>query len=803
MKRKLMRILCLAMVLICCCTSALAYTKLSQGKSGSEVMAMQKALNLLGYNLKEDGKFGSGTKKAVENFQKTYGLKVDGIAGNQTLEKLYSLTNGNAPAPTQAPILSPTKAPSASAGSTSYQKLQRGDKNSRVADMQRALTKLGFPLTADGNFGSGTYAAVRAFQQKYGLKVDGVAGNQTLTLLYSLANGSASTAVPTAAPTMQPIATVPVTSSGTTARVTTTGGSLNFREKANDSATVITTIPNGTLLNIITRGSEWCTVSYAGETGYVMTRFLTFLSTGAPATQAPTQAPTATPLPSGSNASSIGVAIVSTSGGTLNFRDKPDGSVLMRIPNTAVLQLLEKGSTWCKVSYQGREGYVMTSFITIMVSSGTPATPTATPKPTTAPNSNSSAVIGKAIVSTTGGTLNLRENASENASVLLQIPNTSALDLIEKGGSWCKVSYNGTTGYVMTKFITILSSSAPAAPTQAPTVQLPSGSGSNATEEEENDPSRYTRTLKSGMYGEDVRWVQERLKELKYTVNITGTYDTTTINAVKAFQTQNSLTADGLAGAQTFSLLNSSNARAADDAPLTYKTLRIDDQSGAVTAMQNRLKELGFNVKISGEYDVKTHDAVVGFQQRNSLVISGIADALTQQVLYGSNAKGYSTPVTQLEADAGKAMGPAMSQVQLLHWFNDVKPTIKSGQTVVIFDPATSLSWNIKLYSLGRHADSQPASWRDTQIMNRSFGEGSWTCHPVYVQLPDGRWTLASMHNRPHLYGSINNNGFGGHLCIHFLRDMDECKKNDPNYGVTNQNTIRNAWKALTGEVVD
>ena len=807
MKQKLMRILCLALVLICTCTSAFAYTKLFQGKNGSEVLAMQKALNILGYNLKEDGKFGAGTKDAVKHFQKTHGLTSDGIAGNQTLTLLYSLTSGAAPAPTQAPTVAPTKAPAhQNGGITAYQKLQRGDKNDRVADMQRALTKLGFPLTADGNFGSGTYAAVKAFQKRYGLTADGVAGNKTLSLLYSLVNNTSSTPVPTAVPTkvptQAPLPTVPVSSGSLTARVSTTGGSLNFREAPRDHATVICTIPYGTVLNVLTRGSEWCTVSYANQTGYVMTRFLTFLSSSAPATQAPTTAPTVPPVPN-QGGTSLGVAIVTTSGGTLNFREQPDGRVMMQIPNTAVLQLMEKGSEWCRVTYQGRTGYVMTKFLTIMAASGSVNRPTATPQPTQIPSNSNASVIGKAIVSTTGGTLNFREQPSSSATVMMQIPNTSPLDLLERGAEWCRVIYNGRTGYVMTRFITVLTSSGTSAPTQAPTVQLPTGGGTNATEEEENDPSVYTRTLKSGMYGEDVRWVQERLKELKYTVNVTGTYDATTIAAVKAFQSQNSLTSDGITGEQTFAILGSSNARAADDAPLTYKTLRIDDASGAVTALQNRLKALGYPLNVTGEYDVKTHDAVVGFQQRNGLVISGIADALTQSVLYASTAKDYSTPVASLDANAGKAQGPSLSQVQLLHWFNDIKPTVRSGQTVKIFDPATSLSWNIKLYSLGRHADSQPSTFEDTQIMNRSFGAGSWTCHPVYVQLPDGRWTLASMHNRPHLYGSINNNGFGGHLCIHFLRDMDECKRNDPNYGVSNQNTIRNAWKALTGEVVE
>ncbi|MBQ8136154.1 MAG: hypothetical protein IJ174_01860, partial [Clostridia bacterium] len=69
--------------------------------------------------------------------------------------------------------------------------------------------------------------------------------------------------------------------------------------------------------------------------------------------------------------------------------------------------------------------------------------------------------------------------------------------------------------------------------------------------------------------------------------------------------------------------------------------------------------------------------------------------------------------------------------------------------------------------------------------------------------LPDGTWTLATMHDRPHLTGSIQNNGFDGHLCVHFLRDMNEARANDPEYGVTNQNTLRTAWKALTGETVN
>ena len=32
---------------------------------------------------------------------------------------------------------------------------------------------------------------------------------------------------------------------------------------------------------------------------------------------------------------------------------------------------------------------------------------------------------------------------------------------------------------------------------------------------------------------------------------------------------------------------------------------------------------------------------------------------------------------------------------------------------------------------------------------------------------------------------------------------MDECKQNDPDYGVQNQEAIREAWKKLTGITVN
>ena len=50
---------------------------------------LQKDLNFLGYNAGvEDGVLGKNTRKAVQSFQKDFGLDVDGIAGNDTCNRL-------------------------------------------------------------------------------------------------------------------------------------------------------------------------------------------------------------------------------------------------------------------------------------------------------------------------------------------------------------------------------------------------------------------------------------------------------------------------------------------------------------------------------------------------------------------------------------------------------------------------------------------------------------------------------------------------------------------------------------------
>ena len=102
--KKLKVIVCLVLFFACCIgATGFAVNNIVMQQNQTQVVAtvsqnkqvQQKLKNLGYYKGKIDGIFGPQTKTAVRNFQKAWGLKVDGIVGTQTLKALglYSSTS--------------------------------------------------------------------------------------------------------------------------------------------------------------------------------------------------------------------------------------------------------------------------------------------------------------------------------------------------------------------------------------------------------------------------------------------------------------------------------------------------------------------------------------------------------------------------------------------------------------------------------------------------------------------------------------------------------------------------------------
>lgn len=256
------------------------------------------------------------------------------------------------------------------------------------------------------------------------------------TCIITISGAPIATPTPTPAPTVTP---TPGPTGGIWCRVNTEKGALNVRDKIGGA--VIDKIPEKGTFLVVNWGTTWCQVYYNGRYGYVMTKFVQKISSEP--TAAPTPAPTA---PMGQTAQ------VNTAKGALNMRDKIGGAVIAKIPEKAFFIVTEYGATWCKAWYDGKTGYVMTKFVRLTGGSMPTPTPVPTPEP----------IIDYARVTTANGGLNLRD--AINGTRIAVIPQGATVSVHSKGADWCRVSYSGKTGYVMTKFLTFGS----AAPTETP-----------------------------------------------------------------------------------------------------------------------------------------------------------------------------------------------------------------------------------------------------------------------------------------------------------------------------------------------
>lgn len=679
-----------------------------------------------------------------------------------------------------------------------YQTLRPWDTGSEVRTMQQALKTLGYDIKVDGSYGPISENTIRTFQKKHNLQPDGIAGQQTLTLLYALAlgtggAGSASPVYPPGEGTVTPSGRLELGSYGQEViALQNKLNSLGFQTGRNDG--------------VYDTGTRAAVIAYQRSVGLTadgiagpQTLGKLSGSTAVPPAATPAPGATETPVPGRPNLQgrlelgSKGSEVILLQSRLLSLGYAPgrtDGSFDAQT-RSAVL------------SFQSRNGLQTDGIagpLTLQKLHSEAAIAAGS-------SSGSSAAAGSAIVATgNSGPLRFRRtpSAADSRNIIGSLVNGQAVAVIEGGGTWSRIRVSGTEGYVMSRYLRMDASAEPSIPpaaggTPSQPVDPPAVLSGTATVSTPNGGSVRIRSGATTAGNNVLASVPNKA--------------TVQVLAVNGVWTQCSW--QGRTGYIMSEFLRMTETETApapspSDDPINEEessppipgTLRMGDRDGAdkaVSKLQRRLSELGFTLSADGIFGIKTHDALVSFQQQNSLNASGVADAQTLARLYATDAKPNQGSSSGVDISQGQIGGPSAGSVKLLHWYDVVKPALKGGPTIRIYHPASGVSFNIKVYSLGRHADAEPKTLKDTQLMNAAFGPASWDTRPVYVQLPGGTWTLATMHNYPHLSGSISDNGFGGHLCIHFLRDLEETQKADPNYGMQNQRAIRKAWKSMTG----
>ncbi|WP_035186059.1 L,D-transpeptidase family protein [Alteribacter aurantiacus] len=154
--------------------------------------------------------------------------------------------------------------------------------------------------------------------------------------------------------------------------------------------------------------------------------------------------------------------------------------------------------------------------------------------------------------------------------------------------------------------------------------------------------SSSTPTLQMGSRGAAVTDLQRQLTNKGYsTKGIDGIFGRNTEAALKKFQKDNNITANGVARSDTWNALKNAKATSPSSTSPQKKTttntgivtnqptVRQGSSGSAVTNLQNQLRSNGYNITADGIFGPQTRSAVISFQRQKGLTQDGIVGPKT------------------------------------------------------------------------------------------------------------------------------------------------------------------------------
>lgn len=694
-------------------------TYIRQNASGETVKRIQAELKALNYySGKITGNAGEKTVAAIKSFQRKNGLTVDGIAGPQTIAKI------------DAAYESKTGKSSSSATSSSASGLKLDSQGTKVSQLQTDLKQLGYYYAEiTGNFGSKTEAAVKAFQKAKGLTADGVAGTKTLdAIAAALGNSSSSTSssvlrlgsTGNAVSTLQQNLTTLGYYYGDI-----TGHYGNLTEKAVKNFQKAKGLTQDGMVSTSTLNAIAGALKNAGVDTGTITGTVTALREGDRGTAV-------TELQTMLKSLKYYYGEITGSFGSLTKR--------------AVRKFQDDNNLTV-------DGIAGTSTINLLRSkTGTSGSNTTTSGGATVTTDKSYGKITKDNVYLRASYSTLSERkASLPEGKLVRITKTYTVS----GVMWYYVTVNIGSytykGYVRSDMMTTISESeynkdggdSNNSAGDQETIGMIRVTGNNVSlRYEPNTDAKRVGTANSG--------------DCFYYVDTTdGWFQTKAgywISRDYAKVMSDSEVAD----------YNKNNG-SSNDSGSTYT---LGSTGTTVSYIQNALTSLGYYDKtVTGHYGKYTKEAVRDFQRDHGLTADGVCGPATLGEIQKAYAGSSSATTTYND-----------TIYDLNNWFNEKARMselgLKKGGRCKLTDLRTGKSLNIYIQSAGNHADVEPLTAADTTTLCEIYGVSTakkigWEARPMMITVGNYQF-ICSIYGEPHGVNTITDNNFDGQFCLHF-----------------------------------
>jgi Bacterial SH3 domain. len=220
---------------------------------------------------------------------------------------------------------------------------------------------------------------------------------------------------------------------------------VNFRSQPSKSSAVIAQYPSGKQVYVLAHGEVWDKIEIDGVQGWMMTQYLT---TSVPA-------PTPTPKPKETDSASYYTAyVVSENQKGVHVRKgkSTNYTVLFTVPYGAPVAVLEHGTSWDYIQYNGKKGYMNNQFLQLAKPSNAPAITTLDPSVTPTPTPKFEPYTTTVNVDQ----LNFHQQKgdwSSNVHKVGRLNKGDVVTVLEISGKWAHIEYKGYKGWVHKEFL--------------------------------------------------------------------------------------------------------------------------------------------------------------------------------------------------------------------------------------------------------------------------------------------------------------------------------------------------------------